>query len=38
MILRQYLHTDPVIAASHLFGCGREILATNLGLPLPVEA
>ena len=22
MILRQYLHTDPVIAASYLFGCG----------------
>ena len=22
MILRQYLHTDPVIAVSYLFGCG----------------
>jgi hypothetical protein len=22
MILRQYLHTDPVVAASYLFGCG----------------
>lgn len=22
MILRQFLHTDPVIAASYLFGCG----------------
>lgn len=22
MILRQYLHQDPVIAASYLFGCG----------------
>jgi hydroxyacylglutathione hydrolase len=22
MILRQYLHTDPEIAASYLFGCG----------------
>jgi hypothetical protein len=22
MILRQYLHTDPVIAAWYLFGCG----------------
>jgi hypothetical protein len=30
MILRQYLHTDPVIA--------REIRGANLGLPLPVEA
>jgi len=38
MIMRQYLHTDPVIAASYLFGCGREIRATNLGLPLPVKA
>ena len=24
MILRQYLHTDPVIAASYLFGCGGQ--------------
>lgn len=24
MILRQYLHTDPVIAASYLFGCGGK--------------
>jgi hypothetical protein len=22
MILRQYLHTEPVVAASYLFGCG----------------
>ena len=22
MILRQYLHAEPVIAASYLFGCG----------------
>jgi len=25
MILRQYLHTDPVIATSYLFGCGRGL-------------
>jgi hydroxyacylglutathione hydrolase len=24
MILRQYLHSDPVIAASYLFGCGGQ--------------
>ena len=24
MILRQYLHTEPVIAASYLFGCGGQ--------------
>ena len=24
MILRQYLHTDPVVAASYLFGCGGQ--------------
>jgi hypothetical protein len=24
MILRRYLHTDPVIAASHLLGCGGQ--------------
>jgi glyoxylase-like metal-dependent hydrolase (beta-lactamase superfamily II) len=24
MILRQYLHTEPVIAASYLFGCGSK--------------
>ena len=24
MIVRQYLHTDPVIAASYLFGCGGQ--------------
>ena len=24
MILRQFLHTDPVVAASYLFGCGGE--------------
>jgi glyoxylase-like metal-dependent hydrolase (beta-lactamase superfamily II) len=24
MILRQYLHTDPVVAASYLFGCGGK--------------
>ena len=24
MILRQYLHTDPVIAVSYLFGCGGQ--------------
>lgn len=24
MILRQYLHTDPVVAASYLFGCGSR--------------
>jgi hydroxyacylglutathione hydrolase len=24
MILRQYLHTDPVIAASYLLGCGGQ--------------
>jgi hypothetical protein len=22
MILRQFLHTDPAVAASYLFGCG----------------
>jgi glyoxylase-like metal-dependent hydrolase (beta-lactamase superfamily II) len=26
MILRQYLHTDPVIAASYLFGCGGRAI------------
>ena len=24
MILRQYLHTEPVVAASCLFGCGGQ--------------
>jgi hydroxyacylglutathione hydrolase len=28
MILRQYLHTDPVIAASYLFGCGGHAAGT----------
>ncbi|HEX5575014.1 MAG TPA: MBL fold metallo-hydrolase [Gemmatimonadales bacterium] len=27
MILRQYLHTEPVIAASYLFGCGGKAMA-----------
>ncbi|MDF3052334.1 MAG: hypothetical protein K0S19_439, partial [Geminicoccaceae bacterium] len=26
MILRQYLHTEPVIAASYLFGCGGKAM------------
>ena len=26
MILRQYLHTEPVIAASYLFGCGGKAI------------
>lgn len=27
MILRQFLHTDPVVAASYLFGCGGRSVA-----------
>jgi hydroxyacylglutathione hydrolase len=26
MILRQYLHTEPVVAASYLFGCGGKMM------------
>jgi hydroxyacylglutathione hydrolase len=36
MILRQYLHTDPVIAASYLFGCGGHaagMVADPVGEP-----
>jgi len=28
MILRQFLHTDPVVAASYLFGCGGKAVGT----------
>ncbi|NIP83439.1 MAG: MBL fold metallo-hydrolase, partial [Gemmatimonadetes bacterium] len=28
MIFRQYLHTEPVVAASYLFGCGTKALGT----------
>ena len=28
MILRQYVHTEPVIAASYLLGCGGRKLGT----------
>jgi hydroxyacylglutathione hydrolase len=34
MILRQYLHTDPVIAASYLFGCGGKAMGAVVD---PVE-
>lgn len=34
MILRQYLHTDPTIAASYLFGCGGDGVAAVVD---PVE-
>jgi glyoxylase-like metal-dependent hydrolase (beta-lactamase superfamily II) len=34
MILRQYLHTDPVIAASYLFGCaGHAAVVDPVGEP-----
>ena len=38
MILRQYLHTDPVIAASYLFGCaghGVGAVIDPVGSPVP---
>lgn len=35
MILRQYLHTDPVIASSYLFGCGGRALGAVVD---PVDA
>ena len=34
MILRQYLHTDPVVAASYLVGCGGKGIAAVID-PLP---
>lgn len=34
MILRQYLHTDPVVGASYLFGCGGKAMGAVVD---PVE-
>ncbi len=34
MILRQYLHTEPVVAASYLFGCGGKAMGAVVD---PVE-
>ena len=44
MILRQYLHTEPVIAASYLFGCAGhaagavvELALLHLAVEAPAE-